>query len=174
MNTKSTTIKFIFSILILLLFISGTIQVYSLKSLTGESSENESKFVELHLNASTYKFTPNKLVANIGYNVTIYLHALDRIHGFYLEGYDISQTMCNEHDFSISFIADKVGTFLFRCDEPACGPYHPYMVGSLTINPNNPFNIQLFIVLTSFLAINVIFYHKWRKNHVIKNERIET
>jgi len=173
MKTNSITTLFIFSILLFLLFFSGTIQGYSLNSLTVESSENESKFVELHLNASTYNFTPNKLVANLGDNVTIFLHALDRIHGFYLEGYDISQTMCNEHDFSISFIANKVGTFLFRCDEPACGPYHPYMIGSFTINPNNSFNFQLFIILSSFLTINVIFYHKRRKNSVIKSKRIE-
>lgn len=159
----------------LFLFLIFTVSIVSLnfiiQSFQADAINNkdqELENIEFHLYAKRYEFTPNKLKVNFGTNVTIILHATDRIHGFYLEGYDITQTMCNEHDFSISFITKKVGTFIFKCNEPACGPYHPYMIGSLTVSPNNQFNFQLFVLFSSFIAINIYFYLIRRRDNIIQ------
>jgi cytochrome c oxidase subunit 2 len=133
-------------------------------SLPVMAEEQVSESKEIHLYAEKYEFTPNKITIPYGTNLTLILHAKDRIHGFFLEGYDITQTMCNEHDFTITFMTNKIGTFIFKCNEPACGPYHPYMVGSITVTPNNQLTTQYVVIAIAFIIITVVFINQRRKS----------
>ena len=154
-SSKKKTLFFILIMVFPLLIISSI-------SVSAKTSIKNS--LELDLFAERYAFTPNKIIVTYGTNVTLILHSKDIIHGFFLEGYDLTQTICNEHNFTLSFIANKIGTYIFKCYEPACGPYHPYMVGSLTVIPDNQLSFQFFTVFGAFLFITSIFLLKWRKS----------
>lgn len=109
-----------------------------------------------HLYADNYTFSPSRIIVRQGTNLTLVLHAKDTIHGFKLDQFKVESTMCTDHDFTVTFVASKVGTFLFRCSEPACGPYHPYMVGKLIIEPNTTKELLLLVppvTLTSLVVV---------------------
>jgi heme/copper-type cytochrome/quinol oxidase subunit 2 len=89
------------------------------------------------------------------------MHATDNIHGFWLEGYNIKQLMCEDHAFTLSFITNKAGTFLFRCSEPACGPYHPYMSGQFRVEPA-PLDLLPAVTILSSLLIGIIVFVRTR------------
>ena len=148
----------------LILFLILLSQIVMINSIIATNATQPNKTVEMNLTAEKYEFSPNKITVSVGTNLTIILHSKDRIHGFYLEGYDLTQTICNEHYFTISFIANKAGTFIFKCNEPACGPYHPYMVGSLTVTPNIQMSVQSVVILIPFIFITSSFIIKWRKS----------
>jgi len=154
----------IFSKIMVIFILAMQSPIVFITTSSTQTVSNSVQSIELHLYAEKYEFTPNKITVPYGTNLTLILHAKDRIHGFYLEGYDVTQTICNEHDFTISFVTNKAGTFIFKCNEPACGPYHPYMVGSLTVTPDNQLSLQYVIMTFAFIVITSVFIIKWRKS----------
>jgi heme/copper-type cytochrome/quinol oxidase subunit 2 len=89
----------------------------------------------LRIAASQYDFSPGVISVNQGDQVTIELAAADVVHGLYLDGYDLEVTVDPGQTASLSFIADKSGTFRFRCSV-TCGPLHPFMIGKLKVGNN--------------------------------------
>ncbi len=85
--------------------------------------------------AGDYAFDPGVLRVNSGDTVTIDVVATDVVHGLYLEGYDLSVTADPGRTATLSFVADRPGSFSFRCSV-ACGALHPFMVGRLKVGPN--------------------------------------
>jgi heme/copper-type cytochrome/quinol oxidase subunit 2 len=53
-----------------------------------------------------------------------------------LDGYDISVESDPGQTKTLSFVADKQGSFRFRCNV-TCGAMHPFMIGKLTVGTNN-------------------------------------
>jgi heme/copper-type cytochrome/quinol oxidase subunit 2 len=90
---------------------------------------------EVHVSASQYQFSPSVIRANPGDRITIELAAADVVHGLYVDGYDLEITADPGQTASLSFIADKPGTFRLRCSV-TCGPLHPFMIGKLVIGRN--------------------------------------
>ena len=90
---------------------------------------------DLRIAASQYKFGPAVIAVNQGDRVTIELVSTDVVHGLYLDGYDLEVTADPGQAASLSFIADKSGTFRFRCSV-TCGPLHPFMIGKLKVGNN--------------------------------------
>ena len=90
---------------------------------------------ELHIAASQYDFSPGVINVNRGDQVTIELESTDVVHGLYLDGYDLEITADPGQTTSLSFIADRSGTFRFRCSV-TCGPLHPFMIGKLKVGNN--------------------------------------
>lgn len=90
---------------------------------------------ELRIAASQYEFGPAVISVNQGDRVTIELVSTDVVHGLYLDGYDLEVTADPGQTASLSFIADKSGTFRFRCSV-TCGPLHPFMIGKLKVGNN--------------------------------------
>ena len=90
---------------------------------------------DLRIAASQYEFSPGVISVNEGDKVTIELASTDVVHGLYLDGYDLEITADPGQSASLSFIADKSGTFRFRCSV-TCGPLHPFMIGKLQVGNN--------------------------------------
>ncbi len=90
---------------------------------------------DLRIAASQYNFDPGVIRVNPGARVTIELASTDVVHGLYLDGYGLEVTADPGQTATLSFIADKSGTFRFRCSV-TCGPLHPFMIGKLKVGNN--------------------------------------
>jgi heme/copper-type cytochrome/quinol oxidase subunit 2 len=87
------------------------------------------------VNAEMFEYSPAVLTASPGDTVTIELAATDVVHGLYIDGYDVSVIADPGNTARLSFVADRPGSFRFRCSV-TCGPLHPFMIGVLRVGPN--------------------------------------
>lgn len=114
-----------------------------------------------------YAYDPPIIRVNKGDKIKLTLSTQDVAHGFYLEGYDLdakifpsqevllgrpSQKGEYERVRTISFTADKVGKFRYRCSL-TCGYLHPFMLGELIVEPNYPYTGGLGLMLGMTVAI---------------------
>ena len=90
---------------------------------------------DVRIAASQYEFSPGIISVNRGDKVTIELASTDVVHGLYLDGYDLEVTADPGQSATLTFTADKAGTFRFRCSV-TCGPLHPFMIGKLKVGNN--------------------------------------
>ena len=88
------------------------------------------------IEASRFQYNPAVLRVNSGDRLTIELAAQDVVHGLSIEGYNLSMTADPGQTARLSFIADRSGTFHFRCTE-TCGNLHPFMSGKLEVGTNS-------------------------------------
>jgi len=86
----------------------------------------------VRIEASMSGFTPAAITVNPGDRVTVELVATDVVHGLYLDGYGLSVTADPGQPATLTFVADRPGTFRFRCSV-TCGPLHPFLVGKLRV-----------------------------------------
>jgi heme/copper-type cytochrome/quinol oxidase subunit 2 len=105
------------------------------------------------IDARQFSYSPSELNANIGDTVTIKLVSNDVVHGLYVDGYDISVEADPGQAKTLTFIANKSGSFLFRCNV-TCGAMHPFMIGKLTVGSNH--RLYRSIGLAAFAVIGVI------------------
>ena len=84
------------------------------------------------MDASTFEFSPAVLKVNRGDVVNIELNSTDVVHGIYLDGYDIQVTAEPGQAAYLKFVADRSGTFRFRCSV-SCGALHPFMIGKVKV-----------------------------------------
>jgi heme/copper-type cytochrome/quinol oxidase subunit 2 len=87
------------------------------------------------LEASQFSYNPGVIKVNPGDQVTIELVALDVVHGLAIDGYNLQTSADPGQTASLSFVADRKGSFRFRCTE-ACGNMHPFMIGKLQVGDN--------------------------------------
>lgn len=80
-------------------------------------------------------YTPAVVAVNPGDRVTIELVAADVVHGLHIDGYDLSVSADPGQPGRLTFIADRPGTFRFRCSV-TCGPLHPFVIGKLKVGQN--------------------------------------
>lgn len=76
------------------------------------------------------------LKVNPGDRVTIELSATDVVHGLAIDGYNLAITSDPGQTSRLSFIADKTGSYRFRCTV-ICGNLHPFMTGKLQVGQND-------------------------------------
>ena len=88
------------------------------------------------IDARQYAYSPSELKVNAGDTVNIQLVSTDVVHGLYVDGYDISIEADPGQTRTLSFVADKPGSFRFRCNV-TCGAMHPFMIGKLNVGGNN-------------------------------------
>ena len=88
------------------------------------------------IDARQYAYSPSEFKVNPGDKVNIQLVSTDVVHGLYVDGYDISIEADPGQTKTLSFVADKQGSFRFRCNV-TCGAMHPFMIGKLTVGTNN-------------------------------------
>ena len=86
------------------------------------------------MEAKDWEFIPDDIVVKVGDHILIKAKSTDVMPGFALPDYGISQELPPGEDVLISFIADKPGTFEFRCNVP-CGEGHREMTGTLVVEP---------------------------------------
>jgi heme/copper-type cytochrome/quinol oxidase subunit 2 len=87
------------------------------------------------LSASQYTYAPAELHVNPGDRVTIELVSTDAVHGLYVDGYGVSVEGDPGQTVSLTFVADRPGSYRFRCNV-TCGALHPFMIGKLTVGNN--------------------------------------
>ena len=90
----------------------------------------------IRIDARQYTYSPSELKVNAGDTVNIQLVSTDVVHGLYVDGYDISIEADPGQTRTLSFVADKPGSFRFRCNV-TCGAMHPFMIGKLNVGGNN-------------------------------------
>ncbi|HSL44857.1 MAG TPA: cupredoxin domain-containing protein [Anaerolineales bacterium] len=86
--------------------------------------------------ARQFAYTPAELKVNRGDTVTIQLVSTDVVHGLYIDGYEVSVEADPGQTTTLSFVADKPGSFRFRCNV-TCGAMHPFMIGKFTVGRND-------------------------------------
>jgi len=90
------------------------------------------------MDARQFSYSPSELKVNAGDEVNIQLVSTDVVHGLYVDGYDISIESDPGQTATMTFVADKPGSFRFRCNV-TCGAMHPFMIGKLIVGSNDWF-----------------------------------
>lgn len=122
----------------------------------------------LHIDATQFEFGPGRIHVNQGDRVVITLTASDVVHGFYLDGYGLEQRVEPGVMLEITFIADKVGKFRYRC-AVSCGPLHPFMIGELVVNANTPYWRAIGVVLSASAGMLVFLWQAGRNESFEEN-----
>ena len=107
----------------------------------------------IEITAQKFRFDPGTITVNKGDTVILKIKSLDVTHGFYIDGYEIQKVIPAMLTTTITFKADTVGKFTFRCAE-TCGNFHPYMIGELRVQPNVVFYAGIAIV--GILALTMV------------------
>ena len=88
------------------------------------------------VDAGQFAYSPSTINVNPGDTVTIQLVSTDVVHGLYVDGYGASVEADPGQTASLTFLADKAGSFRFRCNV-SCGAMHPFMIGKLNVGTND-------------------------------------
>lgn len=107
---------------------------------------------EFRVEASSFEFSPAEIRVNPGDRVTIELTSTDVVHGLYLDGYGLQIEVDPGQTETMTFTADRSGTFRFRCSV-TCGDLHPFMIGKLHVGPNILFWRGVTLSLLALLAL---------------------
>lgn len=94
------------------------------------STASEAK--TFNITATSWSFSPSSISVNKGDTVIITITSTDVPHGFALPDYNIDENVEPGTPVSVSFVADKVGTFSFHCSV-FCGEGHREMEGILEV-----------------------------------------
>jgi heme/copper-type cytochrome/quinol oxidase subunit 2 len=105
-----------------------------------------------HVQASQSSYSPSELRVNRGDTVTISLTSTDAVHGLYVDGYDISVQADPGQTASLTFVADKPGSFRFRCNV-TCGALHPFLIGKLMVGSDTLLYRSVGITLLGALGL---------------------
>ena len=85
--------------------------------------------------ASQFAYSLAEISVNPGDTVTIELVSSDVVHGLYVDGYEVSVQADPGQTKTLSFVANKPGSFRMRCNV-TCGAMHPFMIGKLNVGVN--------------------------------------
>ena len=119
------------------------------------STTNAERF--FHIDAGKFTYSPAVLHVNPGDKVIIELASTDVVHGLYVDGYDFTITAEPGQPATLSFTADRSGTFRLRCSV-TCGALHPFMTGKLQVGSN--LLLWRGIGLAFVAVLGVFFVHK--------------
>lgn len=111
----------------------------------GSISNTAGHVKDITIKAESWKFTPNVINVNKGDLVRLhFVTAQDEVelyngHGFGIEGYDVNVFLTKGTQQLVEFLADKPGTFTFRCTSFCSSPgaaveNHFNMVGKLIVH----------------------------------------
>jgi heme/copper-type cytochrome/quinol oxidase subunit 2 len=114
---------------------------------------------EFRIEASQYAYNPGEINVNPGDTVKIKLVATDVVHGLYVDGYGVSVKADPGQTATLTFVADKPGSFRLRCNV-TCGAMHPFMIGKLHVGPNTW--LYRSIGLAALVILSFIF---WKRSH---------
>lgn len=87
------------------------------------------------MNARQFAFDPGILRANKGDRIEIHVTSSDVTHGLYVDGFGARTKIAPGQTGTLVFEATKTGRFAIRCSE-TCGVFHPFMTGTLIVEPN--------------------------------------
>jgi heme/copper-type cytochrome/quinol oxidase subunit 2 len=111
------------------------------------------------IDAQQYAYSPSELKVNTGDTVILQLVSNDVVHGLYVDGYDISVEADPGETATLTFVADKRGSFRFRCNV-TCGAMHPFMIGKLSVGKNEWLIRSIGLVVIAALGVIVLVKQK--------------
>ena len=111
------------------------------------------------IDARQYAYSPSELKVNAGDTVTLQLVSNDVVHGLYVDGYDISVEADPGQTATLTFTADKPGSFRFRCNV-TCGAMHPFMIGKLSVGSNNWLYRSIGLALLAVVGVTLSLKQK--------------
>jgi heme/copper-type cytochrome/quinol oxidase subunit 2 len=95
-------------------------------------AETEQPVKQIRLYAENWKWIPNKIHVKQGTLLKIEVRNSDAPHRFDLKEYDLKVPLPEDETIHFEFVADKVGTFRWKCGRP-CGNGCPKMRGELIV-----------------------------------------
>ena len=87
---------------------------------------------EFAITAKRFEFNPSTITVNKGDKVKLTITSTDTTHGFSLPDFNINERLEPNQPVTVEFVADKLGTFTFRCNI-RCGSGHSTMSGTLIV-----------------------------------------
>jgi|SRR5829696_4533794 len=111
------------------------------------------------IDARQFAYSPSELKVNAGDTVNIQLVSNDVVHGLYMDGYDISVEADPGQVKTLIFVADKPGSFRFRCNI-TCGAMHPFMIGKLTVGTNEWLFRSIGVAAVALFSVTVLVKQK--------------
>jgi heme/copper-type cytochrome/quinol oxidase subunit 2 len=117
------------------------------------------------IEAGQFAYSPSELIVNPGDTITIELVSTDVVHGLYVDGYDISIEADPGQTATLTFTANKPGSFRFRCNV-TCGAMHPFMIGKLNVGSNNWFFRSVGLAILAMVGMIVSIRQKAKFPHV--------
>jgi heme/copper-type cytochrome/quinol oxidase subunit 2 len=111
------------------------------------------------IEARQFAYSPSELNVNPGDTVTIQLVSMDVVHGLYVDGYDVSAEADPGQTATLTFIADKPGSFRFRCNI-TCGAMHPFMIGKLIVGTNDWLFRSIGLAMLAVIGVAVMARQK--------------
>lgn len=138
--------------LVILLFVATGLVVAFAPLPVPPSAPREQTF---RIDARQFAYSPSELKVNAGDKVTIELVSHDVVHGMYVDGYNISVEADPGQTATLIFIADKAGSFRFRCNV-TCGAMHPFMIGKLTVGSNDWLYRSIGLAVIALMVVVVI------------------
>lgn len=138
--------------------LGGVAAVYAF----GAVASTEKRTIEM--TARQYAYSPERIHVNQGDEIRILIHSTDVVHGFFLEGYDIDETIVPQQPRTeIVFTADRRGKYRYRCSN-TCGTLHPFMTGELIVGPNSALHAGLGGIIGLSVGLFVFFVIGRRKS----------
>ncbi len=98
---------------------------------TSEAAE-QAPVKRVKMYARSWNWAPDEIRVKLGTRVIIDFISEDASHGFQIKAYKIKVSLPQDKRAQIEFVADKVGTFPWRCSRP-CGDGCPKMTGKLIV-----------------------------------------
>ncbi len=99
---------------------------------TEPKATEEAPVKKVKMYARNWNWTPNEIRVKKGTRVIIDFISEDASHGFELKAYKIKVSLPEDKRGHVEFVADKVGTFKWRCSRP-CGNGCAKMTGKLIV-----------------------------------------
>lgn len=97
---------------------------------TPPATKPETKTFEII--AKSWEFVPGTITVNKGDTVKLVIKSVDVDHGFVMPAFGVNQKLTPGQTETVEFVADKVGSFPFRCSV-YCGTGHKDMDGTLIV-----------------------------------------
>ena len=111
------------------------------------------------IDARQFAYFPSELKVNAGDTVTFELVSNDVVHGLYVDGYGVSVEADPGQTQTLTFVADKPGSFRFRCNV-TCGAMHPFMIGKLKVGTNEWLFSSIGLAVVAALGVIVLVKQK--------------
>ena len=99
----------------------------------GVSLSARAETKEVEMTAKKYEFSPSSVEVPVGATVVFKITALDRDHGFEIEGVKDSCVELKKGEIAtVEYKAEKAGTYSFKCCK-RCGLHHGQMRGTIVV-----------------------------------------
>ncbi len=111
---------------------SGESETPAANTVETSVAAEEAPVKKVKMYARNWKWSPDEIRVKKGTRVIIDFISEDASHGFQIKAYKIKVSLPQGKRAQIEFVADKVGTFRWRCSRP-CGNGCPKLIGRLVV-----------------------------------------